>query len=177
MHHCMVNSSTKLCVWQSAHVLDKSKLHSLAHKVPYHLCLAMSRPWTWPLVSGYPVNSVWMNICHCRFIAEFVYFSNKIDQSHCCWKRLGMLSLGTLGPSTLGPAALGSRQLVLSVRSWDVRSWDVRSCDLDHGWKGPKGKLSVPNLMNFRKTSKRPLTPPPYFRKKMLRFCPGNRCP
>merc|ERR1711947_23807 len=28
----------------------------------------------------------------------------------------------------------------------------------------------TPIRMNFRKTSKRPLTPPPYFRKKMLRF-------
>ena len=36
-----------------------------------------------------------------------------------------------------------------------------------------KGRLPVTDLMNFRKTSKRPLTPPPpppYFRKKMLRF-------
>ena len=34
-----------------------------------------------------------------------------------------------------------------------------------------KGRLPVPNLMNFRKTSKRPLTPTqPYFRKTMLRF-------
>ena len=42
-----------------------------------------------------------------------------------------------------------------------------------------KGQLPVTDLMNFWKTSKRPLTPPhpPYFRKKMLRFCPGNRCP
>ena len=36
-----------------------------------------------------------------------------------------------------------------------------------------KGRLPVPNSMNFRKTSKRPLTPP-YFRKKMLRFLQRN---
>ena len=34
-----------------------------------------------------------------------------------------------------------------------------------------KGALPGPKSMNFRKTSKRPLTPPPpYFRKTMLRF-------
>ena len=34
----------------------------------------------------------------------------------------------------------------------------------------PKGSLSVPKRMNFRKRSKRPLTPPPHFRKIILQI-------
>ena len=33
-----------------------------------------------------------------------------------------------------------------------------------------KGRRPLPKLMNFRKSSKRPLTPPPHFRKVMLQF-------
>ena len=37
-----------------------------------------------------------------------------------------------------------------------------------------KGALTGPFWTNFRKTSKRPLTPPPSFRKTMLRFLAPN---
>ena len=37
-----------------------------------------------------------------------------------------------------------------------------------------KGRMTSPKLMNFRKSSKRPLTPPPHFRKIMLRFSRQN---
>ena len=33
-----------------------------------------------------------------------------------------------------------------------------------------KRRLPLPKRMNFRKSSKRPLTPPPHFRKIILRF-------
>ena len=33
-----------------------------------------------------------------------------------------------------------------------------------------KGRIPLPKRMNFRKSSKRPLTPPPHFRKVMLRI-------
>ena len=36
--------------------------------------------------------------------------------------------------------------------------------------EGPKGRLSAPLSMNFWKSSKRPLTPPPHFRKVILRI-------
>ena len=42
-------------------------------------------------------------------------------------------------------------------------------CTLDS-----KGRMVSPKLMNFRKSSKRPLTPPPHFRKIMLRFSQQN---
>ena len=38
----------------------------------------------------------------------------------------------------------------------------------------PKGRMASPKLMNFRKSSKRPLTPPPHFRKIILRFSRQN---
>ena len=41
-----------------------------------------------------------------------------------------------------------------------------------------KGSLPGPNLMNFRKTSKRPLTPPlTLFLENNVALFPGNRCP
>ena len=43
--------------------------------------------------------------------------------------------------------------------------------------KSPKcslGRMASPKLMNFRKSSKRPLTPPRHFRKIMLRFSRQN---
>ena len=42
-----------------------------------------------------------------------------------------------------------------------------------------KGRLPVPNLMNFRKTSKRPLTPPPptLFSEKNVALLSGKSVP
>merc|ERR550532_2534341 len=37
----------------------------------------------------------------------------------------------------------------------------------------PKGRAALPKRMNFWKSSKRPLIPPPHFRKIMLRFFSG----
>ena len=37
-----------------------------------------------------------------------------------------------------------------------------------------KGRMTSPKRMNFWKSSKRPLTPPPHFRKIMLRFSRQN---
>ena len=37
-------------------------------------------------------------------------------------------------------------------------------------WYTAKGRLPLPKRMNFRKSSKRPLTPPPHFRKVMLQI-------
>ena len=37
-----------------------------------------------------------------------------------------------------------------------------------------KGRVTFPNRMNFRKSSKRLLTPPPHFRKVTLRFSRQN---
>ena len=37
-----------------------------------------------------------------------------------------------------------------------------------------KGRVTAPKRMNFWKSSKRPLTPPPHFRKIMLQFFSSN---
>ena len=40
-----------------------------------------------------------------------------------------------------------------------------------------KGRITLPNQMNFQKNSRRPSTPPPHFRKIILQFfCNGYGC-
>ena len=58
------------------------------------------------------------------------------------------------------------------LRNPPLSCWDIKNTktSIELREKFSKGLLPGPNSMNFRKTSKRPLTPPPYFRKTMLRF-------
>ena len=71
------------------------------------------------------------------------------------------------------------------TKKW--HAWNVKSCFNNvHSytdnvpqvilqmWWVSKGRVTLPNQMNFRKSSKRPLTPPPHFRKVTLRFSRQN---